>query len=67
MTSCKLVRPRHKVKGLTDCADLKVHDRGKLLKIILDSLLKAFDMEQFLQIRNHKKDEQTAMISQNFK
>jgi hypothetical protein len=52
---------------MTDCADLKVYDRGKLLKIILYGLLKAFDMEQFLHISNHEKDDQTATISQNFK
>jgi hypothetical protein len=67
MTNCEPARPRHKVKDMTDCADLKVHDRGKLLKIILDSLLKAFDMEQFPQISNHEKDEQTTTISHNFK
>jgi hypothetical protein len=67
MTNCEPARPRHKVKGMTDCADLKVYDRGKLLKIILYGLLKAFDMEQFLHISNHEKDDQTATISQNFK
>jgi len=54
-----VARPCHKDKGLTDCANLKVHRRGKLLKIILGSFLKAFDMEQSLQISNNDKDEHT--------
>lgn len=57
-------RPCHKDKGLADCANLKVHSGRKLLKIILGSLLKAFNMEQSLQIDNHDKDEQTATVPQ---
>src|SRR5688572_9062367 len=48
-------RPCHKDEGLTYGADLKVHGRGKLLKIILGSFLKAFDTKHSLQIRNHDK------------
>lgn len=41
---------------------MEVHGRGKLLKIILGGLLKAFDMEQSLEISKHDKDEHTATI-----
>jgi hypothetical protein len=66
MTSCERARPC-KLRALIDCADLKVHGRGKRMKITLGNFLKAFDMEQFLYISNHEKDGHTTMISQNFK
>lgn len=43
-------RPSYEDEGLADCADLKIDSRCKLLKVILSSLFKAFNVKHSLKI-----------------